>query len=74
MDRPSAGDWRIGIIADTDSSDEQVAALETIFTGKDGGPWGKFAGLFSEYLGLHRARVTYSTVELRPRPSRAPAS
>ena len=57
------GDWRVGIIADTDSSEEQVSALETIFTGKDGGPWGAFSGLFSEYLGLERARVTYSDGE-----------
>jgi hypothetical protein len=59
-DKPSAGDWRVGIIADSESSDEQVAALETIFTGKDGGPWGAFSGLFSDYLGLQRARITYS--------------
>ena len=62
-DRPSAGNWRVGIIADTETSDEQVAALEAIFTGKDGGPWGDFAPLFSEYMGLQRARVTYSDGE-----------
>ena len=57
---PGDGGWRVGIIADTDTSDEQAAALEAIFTGKDGGPWGEFAGLFSEYMGLQRARVTFS--------------
>jgi hypothetical protein len=62
-DKPSAGDWRVGIIADTESSDEQVTALETIFTGKDGGPWGDFSGLFSDYMGLQRARITYSDGE-----------
>jgi hypothetical protein len=62
-DKPSAGAWRVGIIADTESSDEQVEALETIFTGKDGGPWGAFSGLFSDYMGLQRARVTYSDGE-----------
>lgn len=60
---PSAGEWRIGIIADTKTSDEQAAALEKIFTGKDGGPWGAFSGLFSEYMGLQRARVTYADGE-----------
>jgi hypothetical protein len=44
-------------------TEEQVAALETIFTGKDGGPWGAFSGLFSEYMGLQRAHVTYSDGE-----------
>jgi hypothetical protein len=58
--KPSEGNWKIGIVADTDSSDEQAQALEAIFTGKDGGPWGDFAGLFGDYLGLKRARVTFS--------------
>jgi len=62
-DKPSAGNWQIGIIADTEASDEQAAAFEAIFTGKDGGPWGDFAGLFSKYLGLERARVTFSDGE-----------
>jgi len=62
-DRPSAGTWRVGIIADTGASDEQATAFEAIFTGKDGGPWGDFAGLFSEYMGLERARVSYSDGE-----------
>ena len=61
--QPSAGGWRIGIIVDSDASDEQAAAFESIFTGKDGGPWGEFSGLFSEYMGLQRASVTYSDGE-----------
>jgi hypothetical protein len=61
--QPSAGGWRIGIIADTGASDEQAEALEAIFTGKDGGPWGDFSGLFSDYMGLERASVTYSDGE-----------
>jgi hypothetical protein len=60
---PSEGGWRIGIIADTDASGEQAAALEAIFTGKDGGPWADFSGLFGEYMGLQRARVTFSDGE-----------
>jgi hypothetical protein len=62
-DKPSAGNWRIGIIADSDATDDQAQALEAIFTGKDGGPWGEFAGLFSEYMGMQRARVTYNDGE-----------
>lgn len=62
-DRPSAGNWRVAIIVDTDPSDEQAEALEAIFGGKDGGPWGEFAGLFSDWMGLERARVTYSDGE-----------
>ena len=61
--RPSGGGWRIGIIADTETSDDQAEALEAIFTGKDGGPWGDFSGLFSDYMGLERASVTYSDGE-----------
>jgi hypothetical protein len=61
--KPSEGNWKIGIVADTESSDEQVEALEAVFTGKDGGPWGDFAGLFGEFLGVERARVTYSDGE-----------
>jgi hypothetical protein len=62
-DQPSKGDWGVGIIVDSDASDEQAEALETIFTGKDGGPWGVFAGLFSNYMGLERAKVTFSDGE-----------
>lgn len=56
--KPSTRDWRVGIIADTESSDEQVAALKTIFTGKDGGPRGAFSGSSSTTWAF-RARVTY---------------
>jgi hypothetical protein len=57
---PGEGGWRIGIVVDTEASDEQAEALEAIFTGQDGGPWGEFSGLFADYMGLQRARVTFS--------------
>jgi len=63
-DKPSSGNWQVGIIADRGASDDQAAALEAIFTGKDGGPWGEFSGLFSDYLGMQRARVTFSDGEM----------
>ena len=62
-DKPSSGNWQIGFIVDTGASEEQASALEAIFTGKDGGPWGEFAGLFGTYLGLERARITFSDGE-----------
>jgi hypothetical protein len=62
-DQPSKGNWSIGMIVDSDASDEQAEALETIFTGKDGGPWAEFAGLFSDYMGLERAEVSFSDGE-----------
>ena len=60
---PGDGEWRVGIVVDTEASDEQAAALEAIFSGKAGGPWGDFAGLFAEFMGLQRARVTFSDGE-----------
>src|SRR5919197_1979672 len=62
-DMPSKGNWGVGIIVDSDASDEQAEALETIFTGKDGGPWGEFAGLFSNYMGMERVGVNFSDGE-----------
>jgi hypothetical protein len=56
----TAGGWKFGIVVDDGASDEQAQALETIFKGEDGGPFADFAALTDEWLGMERAKVTFS--------------
>ncbi|MFN2616388.1 MAG: DUF1326 domain-containing protein [Thermoleophilaceae bacterium] len=56
----SAGNWKFGIIVDESASDEQANALERILHGEEGGPFGEFAPLFGEWLGMERAAVSFS--------------
>lgn len=56
----SEGNLHMGIVVDDSASDEQVSALEGIFKGEHGGPFGDFAGLRSEWLGVERAAVSFS--------------
>lgn len=56
----SAGDWTIGLVIDDGASDEQAGALEGIFRGNEGGPFGEFAGLISNVAGVERGRITVS--------------
>jgi hypothetical protein len=56
----TAGDWTVGLVIDEGASDEQAAALEGIFRGDEGGPFGEFAGLISNVTGVERARITVS--------------
>ena len=56
----TAGHWKLGIVVDEGASDEQAAALERIISGKDGGPFGDFAALTDEWLGMERGSVTFS--------------
>lgn len=56
----SAGNWKVGVVVDEGASDEQAQALEKILSGSEGGPFGEFAPLFGEYLGMERASVTFS--------------
>jgi hypothetical protein len=56
----SAGNWKIGIVVDDSASDEQTNALERIFKGEEGGPFGDFAALTDEWLGTERGSVTFS--------------
>jgi len=56
----TAGNWKLGIIVDDGASDEQAGALERIFKGDEGGAFGEFAPLVSEWLGMSRAPVTFS--------------
>jgi hypothetical protein len=56
----TAGNWKVGLVIDDGASDEQASALERIFKGEVGGPFGDMAPLFGEYLGTERDSVTYS--------------
>jgi hypothetical protein len=56
----TAGNWKVGLVIDEGASDEQASALERIFKGEVGGPFGEMSGLFGEFLGTERDSVTYS--------------
>jgi hypothetical protein len=59
----SSGNWKVGIIVDQGASDEQAQAIERIVSGQEGGPFGEFAPLIGEYVGMQRARVNLSDGE-----------
>jgi hypothetical protein len=56
----TAGNWKIGIVIDESASDEQANAIEKIIKGEDGGPFEEFAALYGEWLGVERAKVSFS--------------
>jgi hypothetical protein len=56
----SAGNWKAGIVVDAAASDEQAQAIERIASGQEGGPFGDFAPMIGEYLGMSRASVSVS--------------
>ncbi len=55
----SNGKWQIALVVDESASDEQAKALEQIFSGQLGGPFGDMAGLVSEFV-VERAAVSYA--------------
>ena len=54
------GNWKVGIVVADSASDEQVDALDRIFRGQEGGPFGELSALYSEYLGTEKGAVSYS--------------
>jgi hypothetical protein len=56
----TAGNWKVGLVIDEGASDEQASALERVFKGELGGPFGELSNLYGEYLGTERDSVTYS--------------
>ena len=56
----TAGNWKVGLVIDEGASDEQANALERVFKGERGGPFGEMSSLFGEFLGTERDSVTYS--------------
>jgi hypothetical protein len=56
----TAGNWKVGLVIDEGASDDQANALERVFKGEVGGPFGEMSSLFGEFLGTERDSVTYS--------------
>jgi hypothetical protein len=56
----TSGNWTIGLVIDEGASDEQAAALERIFKGEEGGPFGELSGFYGNVAGVERDSVTYS--------------
>ena len=57
---PSAGNWKVGIVIDSGASDEQAEVLGRVISGDLGGPFGDFAGLIGENLGVERDTISLS--------------
>lgn len=55
------GNWTLALWIDERATDEQFAALETIFRGSARGTTGLFTLLVGEYLGAERAPVQFET-------------
>lgn len=55
------GNWTLALWIDDRATDEQFAALETIFRGSARGTTGLFTLLVGEYLGAERAPVQFET-------------
>ena len=56
----SAGNWTVGLVVDDAASDEQVDAIEQIFSGEEGGLLGLLGALIGEHKGTERAPIRVS--------------
>jgi hypothetical protein len=55
----SDGNWRVGVVMDAAATEQQAAALGSVFGGQAGGPMGMLAPLITESLGMETAPITY---------------
>jgi hypothetical protein len=55
----SDGNWRVGVVMDAAATEQQAAALGSVFGGQVGGPMGMLAPLITESLGMETAPITY---------------
>jgi hypothetical protein len=53
----SQGNWVMGLVVDERASEDQVAAVTDIVTGKAGGPMAAFAPLLGEFRGVERRPI-----------------
>lgn len=53
----SSGDWQMGVVVDDHASDGQVACVESIMRGQEGGPMSSLAELIGDYIGTDRASI-----------------
>ena len=58
--RMADGNWRVGVVMDSQASQEQAEALGAVFSGAKGGPMAALAPLMGEQLGLETAAIEYS--------------
>ncbi len=56
----TAGNWKLGILIDENASDDQVAAIERILRGEEGGMFEELSGLYGEWLGVERTSLSVS--------------
>jgi hypothetical protein len=54
------GNWRVGLVIEEDTSEEQRKALASVFSGEQGGPPEIIGGLLGEMLGVEFAPITYN--------------
>jgi hypothetical protein len=59
----TAGNWRVQMFVDENSSKEQEDALLQVFTGKAGGPVADFAGLIGEVVEVQRVPITFEVTK-----------
>jgi hypothetical protein len=55
------GAWKVGLLVDDDTSDDQRAALVSVFAGEQGGPASMFSPLVGELLGVEYAPMEYES-------------
>ena len=55
------GNWRMGLLMDSNASDEQADKLAAVFSGQLGGPMEGLAPLVSEQLGMERVEIDFSS-------------
>jgi hypothetical protein len=53
------GGWRVGLLVDSEATDEQAAKLQGVATGELGGPMAGLAPFIGEVLGVERVPVTF---------------
>ena len=59
-----SGDWTEVLLIDQEASAEQRAALETILTGRAGGPWEKLAGFVGKWLETRYPAIEFTEDEV----------
>jgi hypothetical protein len=57
----TAGQWTSALTFDPSVPDDKVSALEDIFMGRDGGPFGDFAPLIAAWKKTERAPVAFTS-------------
>ena len=59
----STGPWQMGVVVDRGAEDAQIAAIETVVRGVEGGPFGAAGFMVGDYMGTDLAWVRYDSGE-----------